>query len=189
MPDVMDGESEKEFIARCIEMVMEDGTASDNDKAAAVCYSMWEEHMKADDGSETAKYGNRNSVTDRKRIREARQHARAIHDITMELEPHESDDEMAQLMEDVQEAIAGGKALRVKILAAKHGETKRQADPEAVKRLKAFEEYTDPGWNVLGVPFGGPHKGRDADGEAFHEETNIWLDAGAIVPITYYHGV
>src|SRR3990167_1169238 len=46
MPDVMDGESEKEFIARCIEMVMEDGTASDNDQAAAVCYSMWEEHME-----------------------------------------------------------------------------------------------------------------------------------------------
>src|SRR4030067_3712961 len=98
MPDVMDGESEKEFIARCIEMVMEDGTASDNDKAAAVCYSMWEEHMKADDGSETAKYGNRNSVTDRKSIREDRQHARAIDAITLEFEPPASADAIAELM-------------------------------------------------------------------------------------------
>ena len=35
---------------------------------------------------------------------------------------------------------------------------------------------------------GKPNDGRDADGEAFHEETNIWLEPGAIVPITYYHG-
>jgi len=58
----------------------------------------------------------------------------------------------------------------------------------AEKRMKADSEYTDVGWRALGVPFGGPIKGRDLDGEAFHEDTDIWLKVGDKVPVTYYHG-
>lgn len=59
---------------------------------------------------------------------------------------------------------------------------------EANKRLKSDGEYLETGWRVLGVPYGGPIKGRDMDGECFTEDTDIWLKAGDRVNITYYHG-
>lgn len=59
---------------------------------------------------------------------------------------------------------------------------------EAEKRLKGTEDYQDVGWRVLGLPYGGPIKGRDLDGEAFHEDTDIWLKTGDQVNVTYYHG-
>jgi HK97 family phage major capsid protein len=59
---------------------------------------------------------------------------------------------------------------------------------DAEKRMKADSEYVDPGWRVLGVPYSGQLQGRDADGEAFHEQTEIWLKSGDYVNLTYYHG-
>ena len=56
------------------------------------------------------------------------------------------------------------------------------------KRLKANVDYSLVDWKVLGVPYGGPIKGRDVDGEAFHEETDIVLKIGDKRPVTYYHG-
>ena len=41
MPKPKAGESEKDFVARCIPIVLEDGTAEDQEQAAAVCYSMF----------------------------------------------------------------------------------------------------------------------------------------------------
>ena len=63
-----------------------------------------------------------------------------------------------------------------------------ERDSKAEKRLKGTEDYQDVGWRVLGVPYGGPIKGRDLDGEAFHEETDVWLKTGDQVNVTYYHG-
>lgn len=37
----------------------------------------------------------------------------------------------------------------------------------AEKRLKAEADFTPTNWRVLGLPYGGPVKGRDLDGEAF----------------------
>ena len=68
------------------------------------------------------------------------------------------------------------------------GATVERPAESAEKRLKADAEYTDIGWRVLGVPFGGPIRGRDLEGEAFHEGTDIWLRIGDTVPVTYYHG-
>ena len=61
-------------------------------------------------------------------------------------------------------------------------------EPDAEKRMKADSEYIDPGWRVLGVPYSGQLQGRDVDGEAFHEQTEIWLKSGDYVNLTYYHG-
>jgi HK97 family phage major capsid protein len=63
-----------------------------------------------------------------------------------------------------------------------------ERDSKAEKRLKGDSDYLSVGWRVLGVPFGGPIKGRDLDGEAFHEDTDIFLKTGDQVNITYYHG-
>lgn len=46
MPEPIDGETKEEFISRCIPIVLEDGTASDNEQAAAVCYGLWENQGK-----------------------------------------------------------------------------------------------------------------------------------------------
>lgn len=58
----------------------------------------------------------------------------------------------------------------------------------AEKRMKADAEYTPMDWRVLGIPYGGPVKGRDLDGEAFSADTDIWLKVGDFVNLTYYHG-
>ena len=42
--------------------------------------------------------------------------------------------------------------------------------------------------DVLGVPFGGPDDGKDADGEYFDAETNLHEDKFGLPAIAYYHG-
>ena len=51
MPEPKEGETQKEFVARCIPIVMEDGTADKPPQAVAVCNSMWE---KAQEGKAAA---------------------------------------------------------------------------------------------------------------------------------------
>jgi hypothetical protein len=41
MPKPNKGEKQKEFIARCIPIVMNEGTTDDNKQAAAICFSLW----------------------------------------------------------------------------------------------------------------------------------------------------
>src|SRR3990172_3492324 len=45
MPTPNEGESRREFIQRCIPIVLEDKTADDPDQAVAVCSSIWERAM------------------------------------------------------------------------------------------------------------------------------------------------
>ncbi len=56
MPEPGENETEQEFISRCIPIVLDDGTASDQDQAAAICYSMWREHEKSLPLDETVVY-------------------------------------------------------------------------------------------------------------------------------------
>jgi hypothetical protein len=43
MPTPHANESRKDFVSRCIPIVLDDGTAGDSDQAVAVCNSMWED--------------------------------------------------------------------------------------------------------------------------------------------------
>lgn len=43
--------------------------------------------------------------------------------------------------------------------------------------------------DVLGVPFGGPHDGRDRQGEFFTPQTDLWLDKIPKRPVVFYHGM
>jgi hypothetical protein len=45
-PTPKEDESKDDFIERCIPIVLEDGTAENNEQAVAVCMSMWEEKDK-----------------------------------------------------------------------------------------------------------------------------------------------
>jgi hypothetical protein len=44
MPTVKLGESQKDYVARCIPFVLKEGTAKDQAQAAAMCYGLFKEH-------------------------------------------------------------------------------------------------------------------------------------------------
>ncbi|MFH0937733.1 MAG: phage major capsid protein [Planctomycetota bacterium] len=46
MPNVKENESEKDFVERCIPVVLGDKTAEDGTQAAAICHSMYRKHME-----------------------------------------------------------------------------------------------------------------------------------------------
>lgn len=46
MPTKKKGESEKDFVSRCIPIVIKEGTAKDEKQAAAICHSMYREQAK-----------------------------------------------------------------------------------------------------------------------------------------------
>lgn len=46
MPTPNDKESEREFISRCVPIVIDEGTTKDPSQAAAICYSKWREFRK-----------------------------------------------------------------------------------------------------------------------------------------------
>ena len=49
MPTPGKDESKDDFISRCIPIVIREGTAKDKAQAAAICFSMWKEHLKKQD--------------------------------------------------------------------------------------------------------------------------------------------
>ncbi len=46
MPTPNPNESRDDFVGRCIPIVMNEGTAKDQSQAAAICYSMYDQHSK-----------------------------------------------------------------------------------------------------------------------------------------------
>lgn len=46
MPTPRSGESEDDFVSRCIPIVIDEGTAEDGSQAAAICHSMYRESKK-----------------------------------------------------------------------------------------------------------------------------------------------
>ena len=46
MPTPNKGEKSKDFVSRCIPIVINDKTAKDPAQATAICHSMFEEHQK-----------------------------------------------------------------------------------------------------------------------------------------------
>ena len=77
--------------------------------------------------------------------------------------------------------------LRIKVAMPAVLRESREVLPEAMKTA-AIIQPSEP-LDVLGVPFGGPYEGKDADGEYFSKVTDIWLQPGDVVPVTYYHGL
>jgi len=48
MPRPGKNETKKDFIKRCVPIVIEDGTAKDSDQAVAICNSLWEKKKMTD---------------------------------------------------------------------------------------------------------------------------------------------
>lgn len=55
MPRPGSGEKKSDFISRCIPTALEDGTADDQEQAAAICYSMWDESKEASESVKVKK--------------------------------------------------------------------------------------------------------------------------------------
>lgn len=68
-----------------------------------------------------------------------------------------------------------------------HATERVKKDP-AVKSLMPASNYTGAQIRIMGLPFGGHVMGRDSVGEAFYDGTEVWLNEGDTVPLTYYHG-
>lgn len=47
MPQVQSGETQEDFVKRCIPIVIEDGTAANPDQAVAICNSIYDESKKS----------------------------------------------------------------------------------------------------------------------------------------------
>lgn len=117
---------------------------------------------------DAAKYGARNSSSDKQRIREIRKAARQIDSLSLELEPKDED-------LTPEEAILG-KA---------RGLTAEGVDMLPCDAVKAAGDWE---LDVLGVPYGGPNAGRDSDGEYFSADTQTYSDIFPSPPAVYYHG-
>lgn len=74
------GESQKEFVSRCIPIVLNDGTAKDPEQAAAVCYSLWEKKSVSEHTltikleTPEVKAGARHSASDQMHLNQAMHH-------------------------------------------------------------------------------------------------------------------
>ena len=67
-------------------------------------------------------------------------------------------------------------------------ESVKRIKKSTAKSMKPVVDYTGIAIQIMGLPFGGHLMGRDSYGEAFTPETDIWLNEGDTVPLTYYHG-
>lgn len=61
MPTPDANEAEKDFVSRCIPVVLDEGTAKDNKQAAAICYSMFRQYNKTKGGMYKQYQKERNS--------------------------------------------------------------------------------------------------------------------------------
>ena len=50
MPKPNRGESENDFVSRCIPITIHEGTTQDPSQAAAICHSIWRKHMTEQNG-------------------------------------------------------------------------------------------------------------------------------------------
>ncbi len=60
---------------------------------------------------------------------------------------------------------------------------------QSMRTIKAIDANDQWILDVLGVPFGGPFGGKDAQGEYFTPQTDLWLERIPKRPVVYYHGL
>ena len=77
-----------------------------------------------------------------------------------------------------------GQAFRVAYSAANRCKAAGKADMEPLKARLIDDDH----FRLLAIPFGGPLKGRDLDGEWFSKRTDIKRDWFAERPVLWHHG-
>lgn len=59
------------------------------------------------------------------------------------------------------------------------------SEEKTIVSIKAIGDWE---LDVLGIPYGGPHDGKDSHGEYFDERTELHDDKFSLPPVVYYHG-
>lgn len=72
-----------------------------------------------------------------------------------------------------------------KIVAAWKDNIDKDGPPASKAAVKAVGDWE---LDVLGCPYGGPHEGKDAQGEYFSGDTQFHEDRFGLPPAVYYHG-
>lgn len=165
VPDEMQDKMES-----CVTQLTEKG--QDKQAAIAICYTSVVEGKALDLAIEdyhlAIKTGARNRSDDKERIRTIRKAARQIDGLTLEMEPKDDDETTMD-----------------KIIGKAGNLTIEGGDPIFYTVVKAAGDWE---LDVLGVPYGGPNGGKDADGEYFSAETKTYEDQFPNPPAVYYHG-
>ncbi len=173
MPNPIPDETVKEFMARCIPMVMEDGTAENNKQAVAVCTMMWEKRMH-----QQTKAGARHSKQDVILINDSRVKLRDIDKNLVDLGAEESAEPDANAPADNTPPTAAPMAKAFALTAPTEGAF-------IIGAVKASGDWQ---LDVLAIPYGGPKNGKDSDGQYFSTQTQLYEDKYPSPLVVYYHG-
>jgi hypothetical protein len=171
MPEPTEYATEKEWMSACVPVRIEEG--DEQDQAEAVCIGMWGKKGEPDfilslDNVRAAKAGSRHSATDHKHLQQA------IEEIIKAGGDHPGLHAPTNYTKEVVE---------MKALVDNTDTVILTGIPWGA--IKAASDMT---LEVLGIPFGGPNQGKDAQGQYFSPRTKTYLDAGKSVPVFYYHG-
>jgi len=97
-----------------------------------------------------------------------------------------TDEEKKKCVETANAVLRDGGTEQDAVFACIRAAGKTQ-HPGGKSLVKALDDWT---LDVLGCPYGGPHDGKDSQGEFFAPDTNWHLDKGysELPPVAYYHG-
>ena len=170
MPEPGENEDKDKFISRCIPMVMEEGTAKDNEQAFAMCNSMWEQHEK----KQTEK-----TMLDMKAIinalkvgaRHSQRDARALQDI------HDAAITLGAMcpppVEDTTSFNLADEMAGEKTTISYGGEIKSLGDGKLGGYLVRFSSELDP----------------DLEDDFFAKDTDFDMDFPGLATVYFNHGV
>jgi len=201
MPKPRTGESQRDFVSRCIPIVTDDGTAESNDQAVAICYQMFKDHNEQSGNS--MKMETLSELTEAFKVDKTEadgmhpsRHYLVVEDAgkpsTWHLRVKGTDGKPDhRLMGAAWAALHGGyrgnvysgpnKEQAISKLTALY---KREGLPTPGSVAAKFSVKVAGNWelDVLGNPYG-----PDSDGQWFDENSQIV--SGSEIPVVYYHSL
>lgn len=217
MPTPNPDEMQEQFISRCIPMVIEEGTAADPTQANAICNSMWEKHMatKAEGTDLWVTVEQMKSLCPSCAEKMA---ANNLTRVNLRMLPDELKDGFSQGMCDAVggdpgfftscmgmtfEGVTDQEAFCAELhkfctgaypaeQAANAGAAKAYDLSHSIRSSKvmigAVKAVGDWTLDVLAVPYGGPNRGKDLEGQFFSPQTKLYQEQYPTPLVAYYHG-
>jgi hypothetical protein len=189
MPTPKAGESEKEYIARCVPTVMKEGTAKDPKQAAAICYSMWREHKEGKALEDVMKAVESRGEYVRVRVKEPGAFQEGSFRTIV-----------ISKSDGIHAVIGRPKGKTTTEVQAYLFEKERWTEERAKKWVAAHKEgkafpiktlREEDGGVIVGGPLllWGSAGQKDLQGEYFTPETELWLDTYKSAPALFHHGL
>jgi len=190
MPKPGKEETQKEFIKRCIPMVLDEGTAENGKQAAAICFGIWRNKDKAASkaiiDAPELRGKDQQTCGNCKHFKYIPIPAVSFSVEGMEGTMYQPDEGVCQEYEfptKTSWVCDGWEKWEEKPIKA-NGDFVFLTLPDISTAVKALGEWE---LEVLGVPFG-TRDSKDIDGQFFSERTKAYLENYENVPVFYYHG-